>query len=225
LLPALPLDGGRVLRSLLWHWRNDFGWATRIAGKAGLAFGYLMIGAGVFLFITYRGYNGLSLAIVGFFLLHAARTELALAQVPGAPGRRKVEAPPRSLAGMRVRDVMVREPVTTTPDLSLGKFVDQAWPSRFASYPVLADGRPVGIVSLPRVLAVPRRHWDEYRVGDLMIPLDSAPVVGEDDPLEAAVAHLLVVEPGRALVLDGDRLVGLLSISDVGWALEEAGRA
>ena len=90
---------------------------------------------------------------------------------------------------------------------------------------MVADGRPVGIVSLPRVLAVPRRHWEEYRVADLMTPLASALVVREDDDLEAAVAHLLVVDPGRALVLDGDRLVGLLSISDVGWALEGAGRA
>jgi Zn-dependent protease/CBS domain-containing protein len=225
LLPALPLDGGRVLRSLLWHARGDFAWATRIAGRAGLGFGYLMIAAGVALFIWRKGYNGISLAIVGFFLIQAARSELALAAYWSTGGQPAAGHPPVSMAGMRVRDVMVREPVTTSPDLSLGRFVDQAWPSRYASYPVVADGHPVGIVSLPRVLAVPRRHWDEYRVADLMIPRASAPVVHEDDDLEAAVALLLVSDPGRALVLDGDRLVGLLSLTDVSWALQEAGRA
>jgi len=225
LVPALPLDGGRVFRALLWQTRGDFVWATRIAGRAGVAFGYLMIAAGVAMFVWRKGYNGISLAVVGFFVVYAARAELALAGYWSAGGQAAVDHPPVSLAGMRVRDVMVREPVTTSPDLSLGRFVDQAWPSRYASYPVVADGRPVGIVSLPRVLAVPRRHWDEQRVADLMIPLASAPVVHEDDDLEAAVAHLLVSDPGRALVLDGDRLVGLLSLTDVSWALQEAGQA
>jgi Zn-dependent protease/CBS domain-containing protein len=225
LLPALPLDGGRVLRSLLWHVRGDFASATRVAGRAGQGFAYLMIGLGIFVLIWRQDTNGIWLAVVGWFLLRAAQAELALAQVPMDVIRTAMDPPPRSMAGMRVRDVMVREPVTTTPELTLGRFVDQAWSSRFASYPVLADGRPVGIVSLPRVLAVPRRHWDDYKVADLMIALGSAPVVGEDDDLEAAIARLLVAEPGRALVLDGDRLVGLLSISDVGWALEGAQRA
>src|SRR5205823_11979120 len=129
---------------------------------------------GLFAIIYWRDYEGAWLAFVGWFLLTAAKAELGFVQAVSEGGRPTVEQQPTSLAGMRVRDVMVRDPVTTTPDLSLGRFVEQAWASRYASYPVVADGRPVGIVSLPRVLAVPRRHWEEYRVADLMTPLASA---------------------------------------------------
>ncbi|HWH05952.1 MAG TPA: site-2 protease family protein, partial [Gaiellaceae bacterium] len=135
LLPALPLDGGRVLRSVLWHTRGDFGWATRVAASIGRGFGFLFIVGGLALFIVHGAFSGAWLAFIGWFLLGAASAENRYLVVRQA------------LQGLRVRDLMVREPVTVAPELSLARFVDEtAWRHRFTTYPVVEDGRIVGLL-------------------------------------------------------------------------------
>ncbi|HEY7195765.1 MAG TPA: site-2 protease family protein [Gaiellaceae bacterium] len=208
LLPALPLDGGRVLRSILWQVKGDFGWATRIAAWVGRVFAYLFIGGGIALVIWQSAFSGLWLVFIGWFLLQAAGAEdryLLARQV---------------LAGLRVRDLMVREPVTTSPDLTLGEFMDElVWHRRYTTYPVMEDGRAVGLLPFRCVAQVPRAEWDTRHVRDCMLPRDDVPVVRPDDELVDAAAEL---SEGvhRALVLDGEELVGLLSATDVGRALE-----
>jgi Zn-dependent protease/CBS domain-containing protein len=209
LLPALPLDGGRVLRSALWAAKGDFAWATRIASTIGRAFGYLFIVGGVGLAIWQGVYSGLWLAFIGWFLLQAAAAE-----------DRSIMAR-RALSGLRVRDVLVSDPVTARPDMTLDQFIDEvAWKSRFTSYPVLKDGEVVGLLPLRCVAEVPRTEWETRTVGDCMKPLGEVPVVGEDDDLYEAAAELAESDLSRALVLDGDRLAGLLSWSDVRRVLE-----
>jgi Zn-dependent protease len=212
LLPALPLDGGRVLRAALWGARDNFRWATRVAGQIGRGFGYLFIAGGIALFIFANSFSGAWLAFIGWFLLGAASAELRFLAVRDA------------LGGLRVRDLMVREPTTVSQSLSLGQFMDQVvWPSRYTTYPVVDDGRAVGLLPFRCVAQVPRSEWDERTVRDCMLPRDNVPVLDEDDEL-VDVLDELGQRPGRGLVLDGDRLVGLLSISDLARTLETDGR-
>ena len=209
LLPALPLDGGRVLRSALWAARDDFAWATRIAAWIGRAFGYLFIAVGLGFFIFQGAFSGAWLAFIGWFLLQAA----------GAEDRYLLAR--QALAGLRVRDLMVREPVTARPDMTLGAFMDELVSQRrYTSYPVVEDGRAVGLLPFRCVAEVPRREWDTRLVRDCMIPRDRVPVVEETDDLIDAAAELANGDLNRALVLDGDRLVGLLSVTDVARALQ-----
>ena len=209
LLPALPLDGGRVLRSALWAARNDFAWATRIAAWVGRAFGYVFIAVGLGFFIFQGAFSGAWLAFIGWFLLQAA----------GAEDRYLLAR--QALAGLRVRDLMVREPVTARPDMTLGAFMDELVSQRrYTSYPVVEDGRAVGLLPFRCVAEVPRREWDTRLVRDCMIPRDRVPVVEETDDLIDAAAELANGDLNRALVLDGDRLVGLLSVTDVARALQ-----
>lgn len=209
LLPALPLDGGRVLRSLLWRARGDFGWATRVAATVGRGFGYLMIGGGVFLLIFEGTFSGAWLAFLGWFLLMAAAAEdrYLLAQ--------------QALGGLRVRDLMVGDPVTTRADATLGEFMDDVVSrTRYTAYPVTDNGTAVGLLPFSCVAEVPRRDWDARSVRDCMIPRDEVPVVSPDEELMHAAEELAENDLHRALVLDGERLVGLLSITDVARALE-----
>jgi Zn-dependent protease/CBS domain-containing protein len=209
LLPALPLDGGRVLRSALWAARNDFAWATRIAAWVGRAFGYLFIAVGLGFLFFQSAFSGAWLAFIGWFLLQAA----------GAEDRYLLAR--QALAGLRVRDLMVRDPVTARPDMTLGAFMDELVSQRrYTSYPVVEDGRAVGLLPFRCVAEVPRREWDTRLVRDCMIPRDRVPVVGETDELIDAAAELASGDVNRALVLDGDRLVGLLSVTDVARALQ-----
>jgi Zn-dependent protease/CBS domain-containing protein len=209
LLPALPLDGGRVLRSALWQARDDFRWATRVSAWVGRVFAYLFIAAGIALVIWESAFSGLWLVFIGWFLLQAAGFEdrYLLAR--------------QALAGLHVRDLMVREPVTTSPDVTLGEFMDElVWHRRYTTYPVTENGRAVGLLPFRCVAEVPRREWDTRRVRDCMLPREAVPVVDPDDELIDAAAELSEGEVNRALVLEGEALVGLLSATDVGRALE-----
>jgi Zn-dependent protease/predicted transcriptional regulator len=209
LLPALPLDGGRVLRSALWRARDDFRWATRTAAGIGRGFAYLFIAGGVSLFIFQGSFSGAWLAFIGWFLLQAATSEDRYVVVSEA------------LGDLRVRDLMVRDPVTVPADMSLGQFMDKvAWSRRYTTYPVVENGRVVGLLVFRRVAEVPRAEWDRRLVRDSMIELDHVPILDEDEPAVEALAELSEADIHRGLVLDGERLAGLISITDLARALE-----
>jgi CBS domain-containing protein len=209
LLPALPLDGGRVLRSALWSARGDFAWATRIAATIGRGFGYLFIAGGVALFFWADDVSGLWLAFIGWFLLQAATAEDRYLVVQDA------------LADLRVGDLMVRDPVTVEPRMTIGDFMDAvAWRRRYTTYPVLVDGRPVGLLAFRCVANVPRAEWDRHLVGECMIPRERVPVLRADETAADALGELSESDVNRGFVLDGDRLAGFVSITDLARALE-----
>jgi Zn-dependent protease/CBS domain-containing protein len=209
LLPALPLDGGRVLRSALWGISGNLRWATNVAARIGQGFGYLFVLGGVGFAIWKDEFSALWFALIGWFLLQAATTEnrISLAQ--------------QALRGLRVGDLVVRDPVTTRPDVTIGQFMDDiAWTTHHPTYPVTDKGHVVGLLPLRCVAEVPRSEWDTRTVRDCMLPRDKVPVVHEDDDLFDASAEFSDGDLSRAFVVDGDRFVGLLSWSDVRRALE-----
>jgi Zn-dependent protease/predicted transcriptional regulator len=209
LLPALPLDGGRVLRSALWHFRGDLRWATWVASGVGRGFGFLLIGLGLFMLFVEGAFSGAWLAFVGWFLLQAATAEA------------RYVATKQALDGLWVRDLMISQPVTVVADLSLGQFMDEvAWSQRYTSYPVLEDGRPIGLLAFRSVASVPRDEWNTHRVREAMIPRDEVPLLAEDQSAIDALAELSTGDVHRGLVVDDGRLVGLLSITDLARALE-----
>jgi Zn-dependent protease/CBS domain-containing protein len=209
LLPALPLDGGRVLRSALWAGKGEFAWATHVAAAVGRGFGYLFIAGGLALFIFQGAFSGAWLAFIGWFLLQAA----------GAEDRYLLAR--QALRGLRVRDLVVRDPVTARPDLTIGQFMDEiVWKTRHTTYPVTDNGHAVGLLPFRCVAQVPRAEWEQRTVRDCMVPASEVPVVSEDDELIDAAAELGEGDLHRALVLDGERFVGLLSATDVARALE-----
>ncbi len=209
LLPASPLDGGRVFHAALWRAKGDFAWATRVASEIGQGFGYLFIALGLAMFIFQGSFSGAWLAFIGWYLLQGARAEA------------RYVATEQALGGLRVRDLMVRDPVTVDADSTIGRFMDDvAWSHRFTTYPVLDGGRPVGLLAFASVAAIPRADWDTRRVRDTMISLDEVPQLTEDEPAVDALTELSAPRANRALVVDDGHLAGLLSITDVARALE-----
>ena len=209
LLPASPLDGGRVLHAALWRAKGDYAWATRVASEIGQGFGYLFIALGLAMFIFQGSFSGAWLAFIGWYLLQGAKAEARYA------------ATEQALGGLRVRDLMVRKPVTVDADSTISRFMDDVVLShRFTSYPVLAEGRPVGLLPFASVAAVPRSDWDTRRVRDTMIPLDEVQVLTEDEKAVDALAELSAPGANRGLVVENGHLAGLLSITDFARALE-----
>ncbi len=209
LLPASPLDGGRVLHAVLWRAKGDFAWATRVASEIGVGFGYLFIALGLVMFIFQGSFSGAWLAFIGWFLLQGARAEA------------RYFATEEALGGLRVRDLMVRRPVTVEADSTIGRFMDDvAGSHRFTTYPVLDRGSPVGLLAFASVAAVPRAEWDTRRVRDTMIALDEVPLLTEDERAVDALVELSAPTANRGLVVDNGHLAWLLSITDLARALE-----
>jgi len=210
LLPALPLDGGRVLRAALWKAKGDFAWATRIAAGFGRGFAYLMIGGGVFSVAFLGSLSGAWLALIGWFLLGAAGSETRYLRAREA------------LEGLHVRDVMTREPVTAPADETLGAFMDTlTGQTRHSTYPVVSNGDVLGLLPFRSIARHPRSEWDARLVRDSMLAKNRVPVLDSEDSAEEALNELVGGEIQRGLVLHDGQLVGLLAISDLTRVLSQ----
>ena len=209
LLPASPLDGGRILHAGLWRAKGDYAWATRVASEIGQGFGYLFIALGLAMLFFQGSFSGAWLAFIGWYLLQGAKAEA------------RYVATEQALGGLRVRDLMVRHPVSVDAESTIGRFMDDvASTHRFTTYPVLEGDRPVGLLVFAAVSAVPRSEWDTRRVRDTMIPLDEVPLLTEDESAVDALEELSAPTGNRGLVVDDGHLAGLLSITDIARALE-----
>jgi Zn-dependent protease/CBS domain-containing protein len=202
IIPAFPMDGGRILRAVLWRVRGDQFAATRGAAVVGRLFGYLLIALGVWWAFT-GDFSGLWLALIGWFLSNAAG---ATVQQLGIQ---------RSLAGVKVRDVMDPEPASVSPnetiaDLVNGRLVRGDGRSFLVRHD---DGGLAGIVSLSDVRRVSRDDWPEARVTDIMTRYADIARVSPDDELGNALELLQDREVNQLPVVedDGRTIVGLLT--------------
>jgi Zn-dependent protease len=209
LIPALPLDGGRMLRSTLWYFSGDFARATRTAAAVGRVLANVVIAGGVALTVLTGTLGGLWLVLIGAFIRTAVEAEARLVTIR------------ESLAGMHVSDAMARDLVTIPADMTVHEFMHSPLAARrFSTYPVVAGGSIVGLLSLRRAATVPPSEWRSVKVADRMIGLDAAPIFDDGDDLGDAAAKLAQSTLGRALVMHGRTVVGLLSITDIGRMLD-----
>lgn len=204
LVPALPLDGGRLLRSTLWHFKRNYSSATRLAAGIGRLFGYALIAGGIGLTILQGSLQGVWLAFIGWFLLQGSGAEAQYA------------ANTRSLDGLTFRDLMTPSPTTVDSNMTLGRFMSEfTTTQRHATYPVVDGGTPLGLL-IPRAIAqIPQSLWDRRTVRECMLPIDRVPVFEADAPATDALAGLTETNVSRGLVLDRGELVGLVSINDL----------
>ena len=199
LLPAFPLDGGRILRSILWGATGNLLGATRIAAFGGQAMGVLLMAFGGLSIWMSNPIGGVWLFIIGWFLLNAAT------------GSRRATAMETYLKGVRVQDVMDADPACISPDVPLSTAVFEFFLRRgMKSLPVCDGGRLLGIITLTDIRNVPRDRWGGVRVADAMTPIPLWQVTPDDDALHA-MSLLGEHSIHEAPVVDGHRLVGLLS--------------
>lgn len=204
MLPAFPLDGGRVLRSLLWRRSGDMGRSTDTAASIGRGFGYVMIALGG-LWLLSGVAEGLWLALIGFFIVIAAGQQAMGARVQAA------------LSGVHASDLM-STPVVSIPERVSAAQASGEWflPYRYTSFPVVDEqGRAIGLVSLTQIEALRGGQRTLRQVGEIADRDPGLLVSGEED------VALLLERPafarmGRAVVVDElGRPVGLVSITDV----------
>ena len=216
LIPAFPLDGGRIARAIAWKLTGDRNRATRFAARLGRAGGYLMVAAGVALYaFTGDLVGGIWLAFIGWFLAGAARSAEAQADFAGR------------IEHLRVADVMDAEPVAIPEDWTLADaeqqfFLRYGWPW----FPVIdANGRLVGVVSREAVESVPASERAKRRVGSVMARDNgsSGLRVRLDEPLESLLSQEGLARLGAIMAVDGEGVLrGIVTIDAVRRALQSA---
>jgi Zn-dependent protease len=213
LVPAFPLDGGRLLRAWLWQRSGDRYRATSSAALLGRICAFVMIGLGLVALFAQGALTGLWLIFLGWFLMSAARNEESLVFMRGA------------LAGLRVGDVMSRDPTLAPGWITVEEFMRSYLPERRIAYPLKTfDGALDGMVTLNRLAQVPVEERHTRRVRDVGTGMDDVAKASPAEPVVAVLDRFSPSDDGQVLVIDGGRLVGMLSPSDITRALAAAGR-
>jgi Zn-dependent protease/predicted transcriptional regulator len=204
LIPAFPLDGGRVLRSALWHWKGNLSWATRVSSQIGSGFGIVLIVLGVIRFIGGDVLGGIWAALIGLFIRRASQMSYQRVLIRHA------------LEGETVSRFMKREPVTVPPDISIADLVENyVYKHHFKMYPVTKDGQLLGCITTKQIKEVPRERWAERRVADVAQPCSPANSIGPETDAMKALSLMGGSGQSRLMVVDGGRLVGLIALKDL----------
>jgi CBS domain-containing protein len=210
LIPAFPLDGGRVARAIIWWRTGDRARATRVAATLGQVFAYILFGVAVFLFIDGDVFSAIWLAFIGFILRGAARGAVAQTEITSR------------IEGVSVGDVMDREPVAIPDRLPVGQALDEYFLRYgYPWFPVTdADRRFIGLIDQGAAEMVPATERTATTVGDVLARDSGTASVSEDSPLEALLSNQALRRLGALAAVDSQgRLRGMVTLDAVGRAL------
>jgi Zn-dependent protease len=203
LVPAFPLDGGRLLRGLLWSTAGK-GRATRAAARAGTVFAYVLMTLGALMLLRGEGVAGVWCMLIGWFLREAAT---------GAYRDVRLD---EALSGVTVADAMLRDFATLPASLSLADAAREHFlRTGYGGYPVLRADNVIGLLTLRDVLKRSPADRETTSVQAAMTPLTPAIVAAPGDSLLKAASQMAEAGTGRLLVMDDGRLTGLLTLQSV----------
>ena len=204
LVPAFPLDGGRVLRAVLWHRSGDILKATQTAARSGTIIAYVLMGLGVLALFQEAMVTGLWQIMIGIYILIAARSsyQAQLARV--------------AFEDKFVGALMTRDPVVVSPALTLAECVNQVMLRYGVSFmPVLDDGVLLGHIDQKILFDIDRENWSETRVDDVFAGLNDAPTVAPDMPVQDLMSLISQTGQRKFLVVEEDNLVGVITLADL----------
>lgn len=209
LAPGFPLDGGRVLRAILWGAWHDIRRATKWASRAGQFIAVGLVGVGAFLFFIESNGGGIWYAFIGVFLWTAAdqgyRQTLTYA----------------TLRAVRVEQLMVRNFYAVAPELTIAEFVDMhLLPMREQTFAVMNGSEFRGVISIDQIKRVPRAEWRLRRVSELMIPRHALAALAPQQNGGMAMARLSVTDAPELPVMDAGVLVGFLGRAELARYLQ-----
>jgi Zn-dependent protease len=200
LIPGYPLDGGRLLRALLWGIYDNADRATRNAARVGQAVAAIFIGWGLLQFFAGAGFNGLWLAFIGWFLLTAAQASYAQVTID------------ETLRGVRVGDVMSEDCATVDAEVNLQSVVDDLLLRTGRRCIVVKhNGRVLGLVTPNEVRGVDRDRWQQLTAGDVMRPIDKLRTVAPETPAIEAFTTMAREDLNQLPVVSDGHLEGIVS--------------
>jgi Zn-dependent protease len=204
MVPAFPLDGGRVLRAVLWSIKDDLRWATRITSAIGSGFGMLLIFLGVVSFISGNFIGGIWWFLLGMFLNQAAQMSYQQLLVR------------RALEGETVSRFMQGEVQTVPPDTTLDDFVENyVYRHHFKMFPVAADGTLHGCMTTAKVKQYPKEDWHRHTVVQVAEPCSRDNTIESDADAITALKKMTQNGQSRLIVTDANGLKGVVALKDL----------
>ncbi len=204
LIPAFPLDGGRILRAALWAWKKDFRWATKIASTLGSTFGLALVALGVYRMIFGDVVGGVWYFLIGIMLRSAAKSAISSISTRYA------------LEGEVVRRFMKRDPVTVPYHISVQDLVDQyVYTYHYKLFPVVDGEKLLGCVTTRGIKNLPKDQWSTHSVKDILIPCDPSIAVGPSEDAVKGMSTMYRNGQSRLMVVEGGKLIGILALKDI----------
>jgi Zn-dependent protease/CBS domain-containing protein len=204
MVPAFPLDGGRVLRSAIWKVRDDLRAATRITSMIGRVFGFVLIAFGMYSFIMGSLMSGLWWFVIGLFLNTAARTSYQQLKVRTA------------LEGQKVSRFMKTDPVTVPDDVTVNELVEEyMYRYHYKLFPVVRDGQLIGCVTTKQTKELPREEWGSRRVGEIAEECTDENSVSPERDAVKVLGTMRRNGISRLMVVKDKKLVGVITLKDL----------
>ncbi|MCE5328037.1 MAG: site-2 protease family protein [Planctomycetaceae bacterium] len=205
MIPGFPLDGGRVLRAVLWAAKKDLRWATHVASRVGMGFGVLLVGLGILeLLLGGNAIGGVWWIIIGLFVRSAAKQGYQQILVR------------EMLHGEPLKRFMNTDPVTVPTSLNLKDLVeDKVFQYHFKMFPVVEDGHLSGCVTTQKVREVPREQWPMKTVGEIMQPCSDENTIPPEEDAMHALTRMTQAQASRLMVVDHGALVGIITLRDL----------
>jgi len=199
LVPGFPLDGGRLLRAVVWKITGNFRKATRVASGAGQFVAFLLIFFGMFMFFTGRFFNGIWFVFIGWFLNNAAERSYRLVALKD------------TMRGVTVEEAMVKECYGVEGGTTLEQLIyEHIIREGYRCLPVIENGRVIGLVTIHQVKEVPHHTWSSTTVKEVMIPLDKTKAVKPSDPLFSVFETMTQEDISQLPVVQNGELVGII---------------
>ena len=212
LIPGFPMDGGRVLRSVIWRRKRDYFYATQKASSVGRMIALFFIFFGLFSIFT-GGPGGLWLMLIGWFLYSAAQASYQQSTLQ------------ETLSGIKVKDIMVTDLKTLSPSITIDKAVDEYFLRYgYGGFPVTDDGKFLGIVTLKEVKNIPREDWGRVKASDILVPHDKKWEVSINDDVMKALELMIKEDKGRVVVTEKDRIIGLITRNGIARYVQIKGK-
>jgi len=204
IIPAFPLDGGRMFRAFLWWIKGSLGWATRVSSRMGSAFGFFLIFFGIFILMSGNFLPGMWWMILGLFLQQAASMSRTQYYIK------------KELRGEKVKSYMVKQPEAVPPDISIQSFIDDyVYKTYHHLYPVVSNEKLLGYIRLNEVKGLDQNERETKKVEDLLTSIDQIETLSPDTDVLEAFNFFKRNSNESLLVTENGNLAGLLSSTDI----------
>jgi Zn-dependent protease len=204
LFPAFPLDGGRILRSILWYWKKNIILATKIATRLGSIFGMILIFLGIFTLISGNFVSGMWWFLIGLFIRTSSKQAYQQLIIH------------KELEGIPVSQFMNSDPITVPNSINVNNFVNNyVYKYRHNIYPITTNSGSDVCISINDVKEIPKKEWDSTMINDLAKKCSTRNTISPDTSATKALKIMQENNNNRLLVVENGKLLGIISLKDL----------